>query len=117
MPRETSRPGTGDRILPQLSKCIPKSINSTPPTDYHIRAPGITQMGHQEHLTWNHLGPPKDHFLHPKLTLIHNTAHHGPHLAHHPVSHQYFIHTRYLDYKLPNTTNGHVNYGRMQTHE
>ena len=96
MPRETSRPRTWARILPQLKKCKYKSINSTPTTFKQSNAPGTPQMVPQKHLTWNHYDPPKGHVPHPKFTLIHNTNPRGPHLFHHPVPHQDCVHNRYL---------------------
>ena len=43
----------------------------------------------QEHLTCNHEYPPNDNVPHPKITLIHNATPHDPHMARHPVPHQY----------------------------
>ena len=74
-------------------------------------------MGPQENLTWNHGYPPKDHESLPKLTLIHNTTHHGPHMARHPVPYQDFIHTRYLDYNLYYLTNVRGSDGWTHTNE
>ena len=116
MPKENSKPGIGSRRIPQLLNCTPKAINSTPTTSKQRNTPVIFQILPQEHLSWNHKVPPKDHFTHPKLTLINNTTTHSPHLDRHTVPHQYFIHTRYLDYKLPDTTKGCGIDGRIQMH-
>ena len=89
IPRETIRPGAGARRLPHFSKCIPKDINFTPTTSKHRNAPGITQMVPQEHLTWDHEYPPKDHVPHPKITHLDNSTPHCTDLDRHPVPNQY----------------------------
>ena len=85
MSRETSRSGTGAQILPKISKCIPKDINSTPNTAKQINAPSTSQLCPQEQRTWNHDECPKEKFSHPQNTLAHYTPHHSTHLARNTV--------------------------------
>ena len=56
-------PGTGACRLPQLSKFIPNSTNSTLKTANQINVPVIPQVGPQEYLTWYHEDPPMDFSL------------------------------------------------------
>ena len=93
------------------------ATNSTPTTAKHSNDPVISQVAPLEHLTCNHGEPTKDHFPHPKITLINNPTHHGPPLACHPVPCQDCIHTMDLDYKLPDPTKRFETYGRTQMHE
>ena len=89
-----SKPGTGTRILPELSNFTPKATNSTPNTANQINAPGNPHMDPQENLTWNLEDPTEGHFSDTKFTLIHNTTNHCSHLYRHPVPHQDCIRTR-----------------------
>ena len=87
-----------------MSKYIPMDVKYTPTTTKQSNAPVTTQVGPQEHLTWNHEDPPKGHYPHFQSTLIHYNNHHGPHLARHPVTHQHCIHTRDLFNKILHPT-------------
>ena len=80
----------------QLSNFIPTAINSTPTTYNQSNDPGTPQVGPQEHLTWIHKYPPKDHVPNSQFTLIHYTTPHGPRLDLHSLPHQYCIHARDL---------------------
>ena len=71
MPRETSRTGEWAQILPKLSECIRKAINSTPTTAKDRNSTSTPQVVPQEHRIRHHEDPPKDIFSHPQITLAH----------------------------------------------